>query len=99
LVVILSLAWVVRLHEYGIESLHVRVVPDPVPATVFDSVKKLGLVVPSVTETSSEQVKLVRPAVLRVIVSVSVTVPVNVVAAGRSESPSAAEGTGRNVPV
>jgi hypothetical protein len=98
-VVILSLAWVVRPQAYGIDSLHVRVVPVPVAATVSDSAKKLGLVEPSVTETSSEQVTVVRAVVLRVIVSVTVTVPVNIVAGGRVASSSAAAGTGRNAPV
>jgi hypothetical protein len=70
-----------------------------VAATEFDSLKKLGLVVPSVTETSSEQMMLVRPVVLRVIVIVTFIVPVNVVAAGASGLSSAAAGTGRNAPV
>jgi hypothetical protein len=71
-----------------------------VAATVFDSAKKRGLVViASITETSSEQVMLVRPVVLRVIVSVTVIVPVNVVSAAASGPSSAAEGTGRNAPV
>jgi hypothetical protein len=81
LVLILLLAWVVRPQELGIDSLHVRVVPVPVAATVFDSAKRRRLVVPSTTETSSEttetsseQVMLVRAVVLRVIVSVTVIV-------------------------
>jgi hypothetical protein len=80
--------------------LHVRVVPVPVAATLFDSSKELGLVVgASNTERDSAQVTLVRPAVLRVIVSVTVTVPVTVVAAGASVASSDAAGTGRNAPV
>lgn len=58
-------------------------VPVPVAATLLNSVKKRGLVVvdPSITETSPEQVMLVRTVVLRVIVSVTVIVPPNVVRA------------------
>jgi len=76
------------------------VVPLPVAATVFDSLMKRGLVVAaSVTETSAEQVMLVRPVVLRVTLIVRVIVPVNVAAAGASRLSSATAGTGRNASV
>ena len=76
-------------------------VPVPVAATVFDSPMKRGLVVAiaSDTETSAEQVMLVRPVVLRVTVIVRVIVPVNVAAAGASRLSSATAGIGRNAPV
>ncbi len=75
----LSLAWVASAQAYGIDSLHIRVAPVPVAVTLSDSPKKRGLVAAaSITETSSEQVMLVRAVVLRVIVSVIVIVPPNV---------------------
>jgi hypothetical protein len=58
------------------------VVPVPVAATLSVSAKKRALVAAaSITETSSEQVMLVRAVVLRVIVRVTVIVPVKVVSA------------------
>jgi hypothetical protein len=81
------------------ESLHVLVEPVPVAATVLVSSKVVGLVVPSNTETLALHVKLVSPAVLTVMVMVTVTVPPTTVAAGREASSSTAGGTGRNAPV
>src|SRR6266567_5787059 len=97
----LSVDWVVRPQEYGMESLHVLVEPVPVAATVSVSPKKTGLIVvePSATETSALHVKLVRVVVLTVIVIVTVTVPVKTVAAGSSSSCGTAAGRGRNAPV
>ena len=98
----MSLAGVVSPHEYGIDSLHVRVVPVPVAATVFDSEKTRGapVVAPSITETASEHVIAVRLVVLRVIVRVTVIVPPNVISAAASGTlSSVAAVTGRNAPV
>src|SRR5258708_3785417 len=96
----LSLAWVASAQAYGIDSLHIRVAPVPVAVTLSDSPKKRGLVAAaSITETSSEQVMWVRAVVWRVIVSVIVIAPQNVVRAAASGPSSAPEGTGRNAPV
>src|SRR5579859_7668018 len=81
------------------DSLHVLVEPVPVAATVLDSVKIIGLVVPSSTEMLALHVKLVSAAVLTVMVMVTVTVPPKTAAGVREASSSTCAGTGRNAPV
>ena len=81
------------------DSLHVLVEPVPVAATVLVSVKILGLVVPSSTETLALHVKLVRLVVLTVIVIVRFMVPPNTVAAGSKASASVGAGRAWNAPV
>src|SRR4029077_3935424 len=85
----------------GIDSLHDLVAPVPVAATVLDSPKKRGLAVATLspTDTSAEQIKVVRPTDLTVIVIVRFMVPVKVVSAKASGLSSAAGGIGRNAPV
>ena len=95
----LSVEGVVRLQAYGMDSLQVLVVPVPVAATVLDSPKKTGLVEPSIAETSAEQIMLEMLVVLSVIVSTTVIVPVNVVAAAGNSESSVACGTERKAPV
>jgi hypothetical protein len=98
----LSLAEVRRLQEYGIDSLHVLVVPVPVAATVLDSIMERGAppVKLSCTKLSALQEMTVSVVVLRVTVIVTVIVPVNSVAAGASTTASSdTAGTARNAPV
>jgi hypothetical protein len=86
----LSLGWFVRLQAYGIVALHVFVLPDPVATTAVDSPYEVKLVVPSAMLVLTWHVIFVRLVVLRVIVIVTVIVPVNVVAALGSASSATA---------
>jgi hypothetical protein len=97
----LSLLWVERPHEYGIESVQVFVVPVPVAATELLSLIMRGLpdVIASSTIVDSVHVTLVMPVDLTVTVIVSLIVPVKVVNAGGISESSTACVTGRNAPV
>ena len=95
----MSVGAVDKLQEYGMETLHVLVVPVPVAGTVSVSVKKFVPVVPSAVKTCTLQLNAVSAAVLMVMAIVTVTVPPTTTVAFANSASSTVDGRTWNIPV